>query len=181
MSRPPFVRALAALITVLAVLPGTASAAKPIAQFHDHFTDSFSDEICGIAVDVEIVVTDNFFLYADETFKDMSSVQATFTNPQNGKSVVVSNAGQISGPPPIIDEQAGTITFLTSFKGLPEKIQTAQGPVLLRDAGVITFADTFDLATGEFISSQTIVKNGPHPEADSDFTLFCEVITGALT
>jgi hypothetical protein len=181
MSRPTFVRALAALITVFAVLPGTASAAKPIAQFHDHFTDSFSDEICGIAVDVEVVVTDNFFLYADETFKDTSSVQATFTNPQNGKSVVVSNAGQISGPPPIIDEQAGTITFLTSFKGLPEKIQTAQGPVLLRDAGVITFADTFDLATGEFISSQTIVKNGPHPEADSDFTLFCEVITGALT
>jgi hypothetical protein len=44
---------------------------------------------------------------------------------------------------------------------------------------VITFADTFDLETGEFISSETIV-NGPHPEAESDFTLFCEVITGAL-
>jgi hypothetical protein len=181
MSRPTFVRALvAALITVFAVLPGTASAAKPIAQFHDHFTDSFSDEICGIAVDVDLVVTDNFFLYADETFKDTSSVQATYTNPENGKSVVVSSAGQVTGPPPIVDEEAGTITFLTSFKGLPEKIQTAQGPVLLRDAGVITFADTFDLETGEFISSETIVNNGPHPEADSDFTLFCEVITGAL-
>jgi len=35
------------------------------------------------------------------------------------------------------------------------------------------------LETGEFISSETIVK-GPHPEADSDFTLFCEVISGAL-
>jgi hypothetical protein len=181
MRRPTFVRALVVgLVGVFVVLPGTASAAKPVAQFHDHFTDSFSDEICGIAVDVDLAVTDNFFLYEDGTVKDTSSFQATFTNPENGNSVVVSSAGQFAGPAPIIDEQAGTITFLASFKGLPEKIQTAQGPVLLRDAGVITFADTFDLETGEFIASETIVNNGPHPEADSDFTLFCEVITGAL-
>jgi hypothetical protein len=169
-----------ALITALTVLPAGALAAKPIAQFHDHFTESFSDELCGIPVDVDIVVTDNFFLYADESFKDTSSVQATFTNPVNGKSVVVSNAGQITGEA-IVDEEAGTVTFLTSFKGLPEKIQTEKGPVLLRDAGIITFADTFDLETGEFISSEITVNKGPHPEADSDFTLFCEVISTALT
>jgi hypothetical protein len=164
----------------LAVAPGTALGAEPIAQFHDHFTESFSGEICGIPVDIDLVVTDNFFLYEDFSFKDTSSVMATFTNPVNGKSVVVSNAGQVSGPPPIVDEEAGTITFLTSFKGLPEKIQTANGPVLLRDAGIITFADTFDLETGDFISSEIVIK-GPHPEADSDFTLFCEVISEALT
>jgi hypothetical protein len=44
----------------------------------------------------------------------------------------------------------------------------------------ITFADTFDLVTGDVISTEVIIK-GPHPEADSDFTLFCEVISGALT
>ena len=159
---------------------GTAVGAQPIAQFHDHFTESFSGEICGIPVDIDLVVTDNFFLYEDFSFKDTSSVMATFTNPVNGKSVVVSSAGQISGPPPIVDEEAGTITFLTSFKGIPEKIQTANGPVLLRDADIITFADTFDLETGDFISSEIIIK-GPHPEADSDFTLFCEVISEALT
>jgi hypothetical protein len=175
--RAALVAALATTI-VVAILAGTASAAKPIAQFHDHFTDSFSTDICGIPVDATIRVTDNFFVYED-SFKDTSSVSATVTNPVNGKSVIVSNAGQISGPPPIVDEEAGTITFLTSFKGLPEKIQTAQGPVLLRDAGVITFADTFDLETGEFLSSQVFV-NGPHPEADSDFQLFCEVVSGAL-
>lgn len=181
MSRFTCLRALVVtLVTVSAALPGTASAARPIAQFHDHFTDSFSDEVCGIAVDVDVVVTDNFFLYADNTFKDTSSVRTTFTNPENGQSVVVSSAGQVTGPPPIIDEEAGTITFMTSFIGLPEKIQTANGRVLLRDAGVITFADTFDLETGEFISSETIVNKGPHPEAESDFALFCEVISGAL-
>jgi hypothetical protein len=180
MRRPRVLRALlVALMAVMIVTPGTALGAKPIAQFHDHFTESRSDEICGIPVDLDVVVTDNFFLYADGTFKDTSSVMETFTNPVNGKSVVLSFAQQVSGPPPIVDEEAGTITFLVSFKGLPEKIQTAHGPVLLRDAGVITFADTFDLATGEFISSEVIVK-GPHPEADSDFTLFCEVISEAL-
>jgi hypothetical protein len=114
---------------------------------------SFSDEICGIHVDVDLVVTDNFFLYADDSFKDTSSFMATFTNPENAKSVVVSSAGLVSGPAPLVDEDAGTITFFTSFKGLPEKIQTANGRVLLRDAGFVTFADTFDLETGEFISS----------------------------
>jgi hypothetical protein len=182
MGRSALIRTLlVALVTALVVFPAPALAAKPIAQFHDHFTDSFSDEICGIAVDIDLVVTDNFFVYADDTFKDTSSVKQTFTNPANGKSVVLSVAGQITGPPPVVDEEAGTITFLTSYKGLPEKIQTAHGAVLLRDAGIITFADTFDLETGEFISSETIVNKGPHPEADSDFTLFCEVISGALT
>jgi hypothetical protein len=171
----------AAALMLTAAPAGAAVGAKPIAQFHDHFTESFSDEICGIPVNVEIVVTDNFFVYDDDSFKDTSSFRSTVTNPVNGKSVVISSAGQVSGPPPIVDEEAGTITFLTSFRGLPEKIQTANGSVLLRDAGIITFADTFDLETGDFISSEIVVNKGPHPEADSDFTLFCEVISEALT
>ncbi len=182
MSRFILVRALfVALVAALAVLPGSAFGAKPVEQFHDHFTDSFSDSLCGIPVDFVIVVTDNFFLYADESFKDTASFRATATNPANGKSVVISNAGQISGPPPIIDEEAGTITFLTNFKGLPEKIKTEHGPVLLRDAGFVQFADTFDLATNAFISSEVVFVKGPHPDLDSDFTLFCEVIVPALT
>jgi hypothetical protein len=180
MVRHTFVRVMFAAVLFLAITPGTALAANPVEQFHDHFTDSFSANICGIDVNVDLVVTDNFFVYTDGTFKDTSSVRNTFTNPLTGKSVVLSSAGQVSGPPGVVDSQAGTITFLTSYKGLPEKITTAHGPVLTRDAGIITFADTFDLATGAFISSTTIV-HGPHPEADSDFTLFCAVITEALT
>jgi hypothetical protein len=171
----------AAALMLMAAPAGAAVGAKPIAQFHDHFTESFSDEICGIPVDTVIVVTDNFFVYEDDSFKDTSSFRATSTNPVNGKSVRISSAGQASGPPPTVDEEAGTITFLTSFKGLPEKIQTANGPILLRDAGIITFADTFDLETGDFISTEIVVNKGPHPEADSDFTLFCDVISEALT
>jgi hypothetical protein len=181
MSRYTFLRVLfVAFVTALAIVPGTALGAKPIEQFHDRFTDSFSDELCGIPVDVVVVGTDNFFLYADESFKDTSSVQATVTNPLNGNSVVISNAGQVSGSAPIIDEEAGTITFVVSFKGLPQKVQTANGPVLLRDAGIATFANTFDLETGEFISQEIVFLKGPHPDLESDFMLFCEVIRGAL-
>jgi hypothetical protein len=127
------------------------------------------------------VVTENFFLYADDSFRQTISFMGTFTNPVNGKAVVVSVAGQNRGSAPIVDEEAGTITFLTSSKGLPEQIKTPSGPVLTRDAGIITFADTFDLETGEFISSELVLIKGPHPEADSDFTLFCEVVTEALS
>jgi hypothetical protein len=180
MSRYTFLRALlVALVVVLAIIPGTALGAKPVEKFHDHFTESFSDVLCGIPVEVELVVTDNFFLYADESFKNTTRVQATVTNPANGNAVVLSSAGLTSGRA-TIDEAAGTITFLVSVKGLPEKIQTAQGPVLLRDAGFVLFEDTFDLETGDFISSEVVFVKGPHPELDSDFALFCEVITGAL-
>jgi hypothetical protein len=182
MPRTSLVRAVfAALVVVVVIAPAEALGAKPVQRFHDHFTDSFASDICGIAVDVDLRVTDNFFVNADGTFKDTSSVRQTFTNPLNGRSVIVSAAGQVFGGAPVVDEAANTISFDTTYKGLPEKIQSGDGPVLLRDAGIITFRDTFDLTTGDFISEQTIVNNGPHPEADSDFTLFCDVVTSALS
>jgi len=175
-----FARALViAFMAALLALPGTALGAQPIERFHVHFTDIFSDEVCGIPVEIDLVVTDIFVLYADDTFRDTSSASQTFTNPVNGESVILSSAGIVTGSA-VVNEEAGTVTFFTTFKGLPEKIQSANGSVLTRDAGIITFADTFDLETGEFISAQITAK-GPHPEADSDFALFCEVISEALS
>ena len=169
-----------AVFTALIVaLPGATLAAKPIAALHDHFTDSFPSDICGIPVQVDLVVSDSFFEYADGSFKDAASFMSTFTNPDNDKSVVLSSAGTVTGTA-VIDEQANTITFVTTFKGLPEKIQTAHGRILTRDAGIISFRDTFDLTTGDFLGTEVTI-NGPHPEADADFALFCDVVTGALT
>jgi len=168
-------------IAALAVLPGTALGDQPIARFHDHFEDSFSDVIFGIPVDVDVEVNHNIFLYADGDIKVTGSSRVTYTNPVNGKSIIVSAAGQTTETSIVVDEEAGTISFVLSYKGLPEKIQTAHGPVLSRDAGIITFEETWDLVTGEVISEETIVEKGPHPEADSDFTLFMVVFTAALT
>ena len=169
---------LAAVLTVL-VVPLSALAAKPVERFHDNFTDTFSDEVCGIPVDGVAVGVDTFVLYADDSFKDTSSVRVTLTNPVNGKSIVISNAGQVTGTA-LVDEAAGTVTFVTTFKGLPEKIQTANGSVLLRDAGIAVFTDVFDLETNELISSDVEIR-GPHPDLESDFEAFCEVVTPALS
>lgn len=179
MSRSTLTRVLlTALVTAVVALPSAALAAKPVERFHDNFTDTFSDELCGIPVDGVATGVDNFFLYANEDFKDTSSVRVTFTNPENGKSIVITNAGQVSGTA-LVDEAAGTVTFITSFKGLPEKVQTENGSVLLRDAGIAVFTDVFDLDTGAPISSDVSIK-GPHPDLESDFVLFCDVVTEAL-
>jgi hypothetical protein len=158
MGRPTLLRALVvALIAAFAILPAGALGAKP-EIFHSDFLDTEEGvDVCGITVDI---VSEGVF--TDKAFFDKEGNFVRFTDVE-----------------PLIDEEAGTITFTSTFIGLPEKIQTANGPVLLRDAGFATFVDTFDLETGDLISSDLIIK-GPHPEADSDFTLFCEVITEAL-
>ena len=175
MARPSLLRAfVVALIAAFAILPASAFGANP-EIFHVHFMDTEEDvDVCGITVDIvsEGVFTDKAFFDQDGNFgRFNSTASATSTlTAENGKSVTISNAGQFTDVEPLVDEAAGTITFFTTFKGLPEKIQTTNGPVLLRDAGVITFADTFDLETGEFISSEVTIK-GPHPEASEACTL----------
>ena len=177
--RPMRAVALFAALVIVLALPVSALAAKPVERFHDHFTETFESNLCGIDGTSTIVVQNTFTVYSDGSFKSAGSFRETFTA-LNGKSVKISSAGTTSGPAPVIDEEAGTITFINSFKGLPEKIQTNRGSVLLRDAGIITFADTFDLETGEFLGSEVTIK-GPHPEAESDFEAFCEVVIPALT
>ena len=186
MRRPSLLRSalFLALIAAFAILPAGALGAKP-EIFHSNFLDAEEDvDVCGVIVDVvsEGVFTDKVFFDREGNFvrfMSTASVMTTFTA-ANGKSVIVQSAGQFTDVEPLVDEEAGTITFITTFKGMPEKIKTPHGPVLLRDAGIITFADTFDLDTGGLISSEIIVNKGPHPEADSDFTLFCEVVSEAL-
>ena len=172
-----------ALLALVVLLPASALGAKP-EIFHSHFHDELQDiDLCGISVDLvaDGRFTDHLFFDKDGNpvrFLSTASGKQTFTA-DNGKSVIVQFANQFVEGEPIIDEVAGTITFAVTFKGLPELIKTPHGGVLLRDAGIATFADTFDLVTGDFISSELILK-GPHPDAESDFTLFCEVITEAL-
>jgi hypothetical protein len=185
LGRPTWIRALVvALIAMFAVLPAGALGAKP-EIFHASFLDTEEDaDVCGITVDIvaEGVFTDKAFFDKQGNlvrFQSTASAKVTFTA-ENGKSVINQFANQYVEAEPIVDETAGTITFVYSYKGLPEVLRTRQGPILLRDAGLITFADTFDLETEEFLSSEILVNRGPHPEADSDFTLFCEVISDAL-
>jgi hypothetical protein len=94
--------------------------------------------------------------------------------------VIAQQAGQEIAPDAVIDETAGTVTTLFTLKGLATKLQTANGPVLLRDVGLVTATATLDLDTDELISFEVLVVRGPHPDLESNFTLFCEVFTEAL-
>lgn len=172
------------MVLSLGVGPVTAHASTPDI-FHENF--SYTEEnidFCGVNVDLVSsgVFTDKVFFDANgDLSRFMSSLSARTTlTADNGESVVIIAARNYVDPAPSIDEVAGTITFTSTLKGLPELIKSSRGAVLLRDAGVISFIDTFDINTFEFISSQPVIK-GPHPEADSDFTAFCQVITAGLT
>jgi hypothetical protein len=185
MSRRTLLTASLLAATAAVAAPAVAHADPP-ERFHGRFDETFENvDVCGINVDVHSkgVFTDLFFFDSEgnfERFQSTVSGKDTLTA-DNGSSVVIQYSQQYSDTEGVVDEAAGTITFVYTFKGLPEKISTAQGPVMVRDAGVITFADTFDLETGDFISQEVLVNSGPHPEADSDFELFCEVITAALS
>ena len=185
MSRPTLRRALLlALVAAVAVMPARALAGPP-QIFHDRFSDTFEDvDVCGLTLDVQSqgVFTDRVYFDQDGNFvRFMSSVSGmtTFTA-ADGDSVVVQFANLYAEGTPTVDEAAGTITFTSTYTGLPEKIQTSGGAMLLRDAGILAFANTFDLEPGEFISSETVLVRGPHPEADSDFLAFCEILTDEL-
>jgi hypothetical protein len=164
-----------ALFAALALMPAAALAAPP---GHEHFRDvgTFVDEdFCGTGqeIDGSFDVRVNIWFSpegAEDLVRTTFSGKQVLTNPDTGDSVTVSFAGQttevtISGDP------AGLHTILVTTKGLPEKIQTSH-------AGIIAFEDTFD--GDEFISEEIVLVKGPHPEADADFELFCEVTVPAL-
>lgn len=183
MSPPKFLWSLLLIgLVALAVVPAGIGARPD--RFHDRVVATFEEEICGIPVTVRSVNVFTAQAFFDRQgnfrrFVSTGSLRETFTDAE-GDSVSLQASGRYQDVEPLVNEEAGTITFLFSYRGLPEKLQTTRGPVLLRDAGFISFADTFDLETGEFISSEILVNNGPHPEAESDFELFCEVFTEAL-
>jgi len=61
--------------------------------------------------------------------------------------------------------------------GLPELWKYERGGVITLDAGTISFLVT---SNGDEFISEEIVFNGPHPQAESGFELFCELIPAAL-
>ena len=164
----------------LALMASSAASAPLVDRFHGTFSETFPDNQCGIDGTSVVSGMDNIQVFADGTFKDQFRLNQTFTSAATGKSVLLFAANQFVGTGPI-DNGDGTITFVSTFKGLPEKIKLPNGRVLSRDAGFVSFNDTFDATTGEFLGTTISPENGPHPDLDSGFALFCDVIVPALT
>ena len=170
---------LGAVLSLALLALGPPALADTPTFIHDQIDAHFSEPgFCGSGITVDVVVSGvQTIRLRGEDVQVTGRVRAVVTNPQTGASVVVSSAGQVRDE--IVSGDAGGVhTHLLTFKGLPEKIQTAGGEVLLRDAGVIAFADTFD--GHHLLSSEVVVNKGPHPEADADFALFCSTMVSAL-
>lgn len=174
-------RVFAAIAFVLALaLPTGVLAARGAEHVHLHDVGTDVDlNFCGTGeiVDVAFDTVQSLTIGPGEFFKATGSGKVWFTSRSTGLTAVLSFAGQ-STDETISGDPEGIHTHRFTFKGLPEKLQTFHGPVLLRDAGVAVFEDTFD---GDvFLFGGVTVVKGPHPELDSDFTLFCELMTEAL-
>jgi hypothetical protein len=161
-------------------MPGRAHAAGPE---HTNFSGTASGaDVCGITVTVAFQGVDNFFPVFDSSgtliyVKDSHEERDTLTA-ANGKSVATHVANQSTAS--LTVNPNGTITIVSTFKGVPEQVSTPHGPVLTQDVGFIQFVNVFDSSFNPI--SQTItVENGPHPDADSGSMLFCQVITAALS
>lgn len=176
---------MAVVLGLAVALPGIGVASAPIVNDHSTFTDTFPDNLCGVSGTSTITLVDNFKLYADGTFRDTAVFRLVFTA-SNGKQVQIFSAGQETGLDEPIHNLDGTITFVSTFKGLPEKLSIANGPTLLRDAGTVTVTTTVRPNPGPqggflFVSRTVSGEHGPHPDLDSGFAAFCDVIAPALT
>jgi hypothetical protein len=174
-------RLLAFAVTALA---GCALAATSVAGSTqvDQFSEGpFPDEICGVSGTTTFHGTSVFREGANGTFFASGTFWGIFTA-DNGKSTTLFAAGPVRGTSGVIDEQAGTITFVTTVVGLPEKLSITNGPTLSRDAGTVTFTDVFEYTgdpenpVGDFISEELSGLHGPHPDLLSGFELFCGVL-----
>jgi hypothetical protein len=88
----------------------------------------------------------------------------------------------------VTDNGDGTITVISATTGVPERLITPDGTTLLKDRGRVVFEATIDyndtpLDTSDdfFVTDRIVSVSGPHPDLESDFELFCPIITDALT
>jgi hypothetical protein len=168
---------------MLVLVPASALGGAP-ERDHQRILEVDEDvDVCGVNVDIVAKV-----VFTDLTFFDKEGNLLRFMSPASGRVTftaddgrqVVQHFANLFIVEELVDEAAGTLTLFFTFKGLPNMLKSAHGGVVLRDVGIITFKEVLDLDTGEELSFETILIKGPHPEAESDFTIFCDAFVEAL-
>jgi hypothetical protein len=167
------------------------AAAKLVERSHEHIVETFDDVVCDIPVTITIDIIENIHVRLAKSgfplFQTTGPGTITITNPETGKSVTVRFTGAVKDLT-VVDNGDGTITVRTAFTGIPEEVRLSDGTVAIRDVGRVVFATVIDYggtptdtSDDEFISQTIESISGPHPDLESDFTLFCEVVVPALT
>jgi hypothetical protein len=174
---------LAALVgtVVFALSAGAGDAAAP--AVHDHGTDGpFPDQQCGIPGTATVRFNNVGTDLGNDTEFNRGSFSYVFTADDTGKSITVHAAGRVVTQA-VVDETAGTITFTDTVAGVPELVKVTGGPVLTRDAGlVVGRVRVFELdpvtgePTGDALTDTWEFLAGPHPDLESGFDRFCQVV-----
>jgi hypothetical protein len=179
-----------AVLVAVAALAGPVRAGKP-EKFPVH--EAFDEELCGIPVHTTV---DGFFIYHVQDYvirADDPAVQDDFWTGviQTHFTVSYTNAAGVTmfqmernttQEDPLIDNGDGTWTYNYTVNGQPIRLKSGNKTVLV-DVGRISYSVVFylgDLSTQAdnfFISEEITRVIGPHPVAESDFALFCEVVT----
>ena len=183
--------ALAACGMLLAMVQ--PAAAQLVDRTHQHIVVTVpDDEVCGVPVTTTADIINNDQIRLANSgfplFMRTGRVTVTWTNPVTGKSVSNFFAGGLSKDLTVVDNGDGTITVRTAITGVPEKITQANGKPMIMDVGrlvivsVINYNGTpTDTSDDVTISTDVESISGPHPDLQSDFTLFCQVVVPALT
>ncbi len=111
-------------------------------------------------------------------YRNVAEGNEVYTNPQNGATVISHTAGPLSTVI-VSGDPAGAHSQDVTVNGLTRLIRTEQGSVLVRNAGYLVLHQVID-GDGNVISNEIVVDRGPHPIAESGFTLFCEVVSEGL-
>ena len=169
------------------------AAAQLIDRTHQHIVLTIpDDEVCGVPVTttVDIIANDQERLARSgfPLFMTTGQGTVTWTNPATGKSVSSFFAGVSTKDLTVVDNGDGTITLRTAITGVPQKITLANGQPLIMDVGRVVFVSVIDYngtptnADDDVLISQSVESiSGPHPELQSNFALFCQVVVAALT
>jgi hypothetical protein len=176
MRRKPLPLAIATVLACVTAATGLAAGSTEV----EHFSFTVPDNICGFSGTTAIHGTSVFRDTGNGTFFASGTWFGVFTA-DNGKSLTLQFAGPLQqAPPPVIDEQAKTVTITATYGGLFEKLSITHGPTLTRDAGSITLADVSEYTgdpndpVGDFISETMFDLHGPHPDL-IDSSIFCDV------
>jgi hypothetical protein len=165
--------ALAAAVVVMAVVPALGLAGPPAFNGHFSFTSApYADGWCGIDGTSVDTVRAHFLEDASGASIENLNLVTTFTSTASGKSMEI-HIARVSKSDAFVDNGDGTETLFVTNNGL-QSWKIPNGPMLVRSVGSITFAITFDAATGEFLSFEVVEEHGQFPPG-------CEFIIEALT
>lgn len=178
-------RSYRAALLAVGLLLLSASAASAAKGSHEQLRidDTFEEELCGIDVTTHLVVSGPINVTSNGRLTDNTNVRLTHTN-ADGDWLRNNITGQFREV--VTDNGDGTITVVQTHRGVHERLRSAEGLEAAFDRGQVVFTLIIDIGDPEdpeddvLISSEVIRQAGPHPDADSEFELFCEVVEDVL-